>query len=58
MKKNFWKSFLAVFCVLALTAGILPTAFASEEGEYIYVNGEAKVFTAAGELSAILRLPV
>ena len=58
MKKNFWKSVLAVFCVLALTAGILPTAFASEEGEYIYVNGEAKVFTAAGELSAILRLPV
>ena len=58
MKKKFWKTVLAVFCVLALTAGILPTAFASEEGEYIYVNGEAKVFTAAGELSAILRLPV
>ena len=58
MKKKFWKSVLAVFCVLALTAGILPAAFASEEDDFIYVNGETKVFTAAGELSAILRLPV
>ena len=58
MKKKFWKSVLAVFCVLALTVGILPAAFATEEDDFIYVNGEAKVFTAAGELSAILRLPV
>ena len=58
MKKKFWKSVLAVFCVLALTAGILPAAFATEEDDFIYVNGETKVFTAAGELSAILRLPV
>ena len=58
MKKKFLRSVLAVICVLALAAGFLPAAFASEEDDVVYVNGETKVFTAEGELSAILRLPV
>ena len=58
MKKSFWKSALAVICVLALAAGILSTAAFASENDTIYINGEKKVFTADGELSAILRLRV
>ena len=58
MKNNIWRSALAVICVLALAAGILSAAAFAAENDTIYVNGDKKVFTADGELSAILRLQV
>ena len=58
MKKNILKSVLALVCVLALAVGFLPAAASASDMDTIYVNGDKRVFYAAGELSAILRLPV
>ena len=65
MKHLFnWKKTLAALCVLALLVSMLAGAALAEEmveipeSDYIYVNGDSKIVTAAGELSVLLRLTV
>ncbi len=58
MKRITRRSLLTLLCVLALTIGLLPAAAFAWDYDTIYVNGDKKMFTAEGDLSAILRLPV
>ena len=58
MKNRSWKTVVAFLCIWALAAGFMTAAAVADENEYIFVNGEKRVFTAEGEVSAVLKLPV